>query len=220
MRRLNNPEGGTPWARMQERLAPLWKRVRSPAAPFLVVAVLIAPLSGVLATRSDEARTTAVQPARTVAAATETAAAETAVETAAADPGRYARRYGISVRLAREIESAARAYKIDPKVAFGLVRTESSFRRTVVSYAGAVGYTQLLPSTARWIAPGTRRSDLFNTRTNLRVGMKYLRYLLNKYDGNTRLALLAYNRGPGTVDRILRRGGNPANGYARKVLRG
>ncbi len=133
---------------------------------------------------------------------------------------RFARQYGVSVPLAREIYAAAREYGIDPKVAFGLVRTESSFRRTVVSHAGAVGYAQVLPSTARWIEPGTTRSDLFDTRTNLRVGFKYLRYLLDKYNGDMRLALTAYNRGPGTVDRVLARGGNPDNGYAGKVLRG
>ncbi|MFW6040097.1 MAG: transglycosylase SLT domain-containing protein [Gemmatimonadota bacterium] len=127
-------------------------------------------------------------------------------------------RFGIGVGLAREIHTAAVEEEVEPEVAFGLVRTESSFRRTVVSWAGAVGYTQLLPSTARWIAPGTNRSDLFETRTNLRVGFRYLRYLIDKYGGDTRLALLAYNRGPGTVDGILRRGGNPANGYAAKVL--
>ncbi len=133
---------------------------------------------------------------------------------------RFAREYGISRELAREITAAAQEFGIEPRVAFGLVRTESSFRRTAVSHAGAVGYTQLLPSTARWIEPGTTRADLFDTRTNLRVGFKYLSYLIDKYDGNLRLALTAYNRGPGTVDRLLRQGRNPENGYARKVLRG
>lgn len=131
---------------------------------------------------------------------------------------RYARRYGIPKGLAEDIHAAATKENIDPQIAFGLVKTESSFRRTVVSWAGAVGYTQLLPSTARWIAPGTSRSDLFDTETNLRIGFRYLRYLLNKYDGNLRLALTAYNRGPGTVDRLLDRGRNPENGYADRVL--
>lgn len=133
---------------------------------------------------------------------------------------RLARQHGISTGLARQIYTAAVDHDIEPEVAFGLVRTESSFRRTVVSYAGAVGYTQLLPSTARWIAPGTTRGQLFNTTTNLQVGFKYLRYLMDKYEQDTRLALLAYNRGPGTVDRLLSRGADPANGYARRVLSG
>jgi len=131
---------------------------------------------------------------------------------------RFAKEFGISESLATAIHEAAIEADIEPRIAFGLVRTESSFRRTAVSSAGAVGYTQLLPSTARWMEPGTTRSQLFDTRTNLRIGFKYLRYLLDKYDGNVRLALTAYNRGPGTVDRLLKRGRNPENGYATKVL--
>lgn len=68
--------------------------------------------------------------------------------------------------------------------------------------------------TPGWIQPGVSRSALRDVETNLNVGFKYLRYLLEKYEGNEDLALLAYNRGPGTVDRALKRGGNPDNGYA------
>lgn len=130
------------------------------------------------------------------------------------------RRYSVSPMLAKEIHLAATRHELDPKVAFGLVRVESSFQRTVVSWAGAVGYTQLLPSTAQYMVPGVSRSDLFDTRTNLEIGFMYLRYLKDKYDGDVRLALTAYNRGPGTVDRLLRQGQNPDNGYAGKVLQG
>lgn len=133
-------------------------------------------------------------------------------------PREYAERFGISLALARDIHRIALNERIDLDVAFGLVRTESSFRPHVVSWAGAVGLTQLLPSTANWIVPGTHRSELFDTEINLRVGFRYLRHLMEKYSGNERLALLAYNRGPGTVDGILRRGGDPSNGYAAKVL--
>jgi len=197
---------------------------------FVMGLVLVAPATGMLVRGEprDLERTAAAAQVQQVAMAApmappaESGASEAAParERDAAVVERYARQYGVSVPLAREIYAAAREYGIDPKVAFGLVRTESSFRRTVVSHAGAIGYAQVLPSTARWIEPGTTRNDLFDTRTNLRVGFKYLRYLLDKYNGDIRLALTAYNRGPGTVDRVLARGGNPDNGYAAKVLRG
>jgi soluble lytic murein transglycosylase-like protein len=132
----------------------------------------------------------------------------------------FAREFSISPELAGKIYTAARTHEIEPQIAFGLVRTESSFRRTAVSHAGAVGYTQLLPSTARWIAPGTTRSALFETETNLDVGFRYLRYLKDKYEGDVDLALTAYNRGQGRVDRLLRAGRNPDNGYATAVRTG
>ena len=122
--------------------------------------------------------------------------------------------YQVTTELAGKIGKAAAEFDIEPEVAFGLVRAESSFRNTATSPVGAVGLTQLMPRTASWIEPGVTRAQLRDPETNLRVGFKYLRYLLDKYEGDERLALLAYNRGPGTVDRELRRGGNPDNGYA------
>lgn len=132
----------------------------------------------------------------------------------------FAREFDIPVRLAADIHAAALAEDIAPRVAFGLVEAESSFRANAVSPVGAVGLTQLLPSTARWLVPGTTRSDLLKPETNLRVGFQYLRYLMDEFGGNERLALTAYNRGPGTVNRLLARGRNPDNGYADKVLTG
>ncbi len=134
--------------------------------------------------------------------------------------GDLAAEFSIPEELAGQIYTAAERHEIEPEIAFGLVRTESSFRRTVVSHAGAVGFTQLLPSTARWIAPGTSRAALFNTETNLDVGFGYLRYLKDKYEGDVDLALTAYNRGQGRVDRLLRAGQNPDNGYATAVRTG
>lgn len=130
-------------------------------------------------------------------------------------------RYGIPRGLAENIHDIAAEEGIEAEVAYGLVRTESTFRHRAVSHAGARGLTQLMPRTARWLMPEIGSAEqLFDEQTNLRVGFRYLRYLLDKYQGNLELALLAYNRGPGTVDRVLSRGGNPDNGYARKVLEG
>ena len=128
------------------------------------------------------------------------------------------RGFRVSSTLARQIHAAAVANRIDPKIAFGLVRTESGFQNSATSRVGAIGLTQLMPATARWMQRGVTRSDLRNPEVNLRIGFRYLRELLDKYEGDTELALTAYNRGPGTVDRVLKRGGDPDNGYAGMVL--
>jgi soluble lytic murein transglycosylase-like protein len=128
------------------------------------------------------------------------------------------RGFKVPASLARQIHAAAVANRIDPKVAFGLVHAESGFRNSATSPVGAIGLTQLMPATARWLQRGVTRSDLRNPDVNLRIGFRYLRDLIDKYEGDTELALTAYNRGPGTVDRVLKRGGNPDNGYADMVL--
>ena len=131
-----------------------------------------------------------------------------------------AEEFKVPVPLAADIHEAAVNASIDPKMAFGLVRAESRFRPTIVSPVGAIGLTQVMPATARWLVPGTTPSDLRNPDTNLKVGFKYLRSLLDRYDGDKTLALTAYNRGPGTVAKIMKRGGNPDNGYAEMVMTG
>jgi soluble lytic murein transglycosylase-like protein len=132
----------------------------------------------------------------------------------------FAKEFRIPVTLAETIHTAALEENIAPKMAFGLVKAESSFRTSAVSPVGAVGLTQVMPATARWLVPGTTRRDLMDTNTNLRIGFKYLRQLIDQYDGDEKLALTAYNRGPGTVSRLMRRGADPDNGYADKVLTG
>jgi soluble lytic murein transglycosylase-like protein len=127
-------------------------------------------------------------------------------------------RFSIGRDLAEDIYDIAREHEIEPGLAFGLVSTESTFRERAVSSVGARGLTQVMPRTARWLKPGTNADDLFDRRTNLRLGFHYLSKLIDKYSGDVRLALLAYNRGPGTVDRELKRGADPDNGYADKVL--
>jgi soluble lytic murein transglycosylase-like protein len=137
----------------------------------------------------------------------------------AARSARYAVRFRIPSRLADDIYWAATRERIDPQMAFRLVSVESSFRATAVSNKGAVGLTQVMPETARWLFPDARDEDLFVSRYNLRVGFRYLRRLLDTYD-DARLALLAYNRGPGTVDSLVEAGLDPENGYAEFILTG
>ena len=128
-------------------------------------------------------------------------------------------RYSIPADLASSIYDIARQEGIEPKIAFGLVNVESEFYHKAISPKGAVGLTQLMPSTARLLKPDLTHADLFDRETNLRLGFRYLREMLNYYKGDLTLALTAYNRGPGTVDRVRRTGGDPSNGYAGNVLR-
>ena len=128
--------------------------------------------------------------------------------------------FNLTAELAADIYDMAIKANVEPDVAFGLVRAESSFKDQATSYVGAVGLTQLMPATAKWLEPGITREDLRNSETNLRIGFGYLRKLIDKYDGNEDLALVAYNRGPGTVDKILKKGGNPDNGYSAFVRTG
>jgi len=132
----------------------------------------------------------------------------------------YSSRYEIPADMAERIVDIARSEGIEPDLAFGLVRAESEFNHRAVSRVGAVGLTQLMPSTAKYFrVNGTNRHNLYDRDTNLRIGFRYLKTLLVKYDGNVRLALLAYNRGPDRVDQLLRAGHNPNNGYVEMVMK-
>jgi len=134
-------------------------------------------------------------------------------------PESYARRYNISRDLASTIIEMAVAEGIDPELGFRLVRVESVFRPNARGAGGALGLTQLMPSTARAVDRSLRSdAQILEPETNLRVGFRYLRRMIERYDGDVRLGLLAYNRGSGTVDRALQAGRDPENGYSSKVL--
>ena len=131
----------------------------------------------------------------------------------------YAERYGIEPRLSRQIYEAARAERVSPALAFGLVRVESGFDPSAVSTRGSIGLTQIRPDTARELAPHLQSSDLFTPGLNLRLGFRYLHSLLERFDQDVTVALTAYNRGPNHVAEQLERGRSPGTAFARKVLR-
>lgn len=126
--------------------------------------------------------------------------------------------YGIPADLASAIQQAAVEEGLEPELGFRLVRHESGFRQRAVSPLGAIGYTQLLPSTAKWLEPGLTDSQLYDRDTNLRLGFRYLKQMMDRYEDDARLALLAYNRGPAVVSARISRGEDPANGFANRVL--
>jgi soluble lytic murein transglycosylase-like protein len=133
---------------------------------------------------------------------------------------RYSNQYGITAGLAGKVFDSSIREGVDPELGFRLVRLESEFNPHAVSKVGALGLTQLMPSTARLFDKTVTRETLFQPDVNLRVGFRYLRTLLDMYKGNVNLALLAYNRGEDAVWRDVRAGVNPGNGYDRSVLRG
>lgn len=133
----------------------------------------------------------------------------------------FADRYSISRDLAQTIVTTALAEGLDPDLAFRVVRVESVFSARARGPSGSLGLMQLMPGTARALDRTLRsEAEILEPRTNLRLGMRYLRGLIERYGGDVRLGLLAYNRGEGAVDRALRRGADPGNGYASKVLGG
>lgn len=203
----------------------LCQRVRRPAIRVVIGLCMIAPAGGFMAKERIATLTQPAIVAEPVASQARDAVAQAWRENALEQErvrlsAQFAETFKIPFDLAHEIHFAALEERIDPTLAFGLVRAESSFRTRAVSPVGALGLTQLMPSTARWLRPGTSRTELLEPGTNLRVGFRYLRQLLDTYGGDERLALTAYNRGPGTVNKLLRNDRDPDNGYADLVLTG
>jgi soluble lytic murein transglycosylase-like protein len=114
----------------------------------------------------------------------------------------------------------AQAEGIDPELAFRLVKLESDFNVHATSPVGALGLTQVMPSTARFYDRGITAQRLYDPNTNLRIGFRYLRGLVNEYNGNVGLALVVYNRGPAAVAKSQALGNNPSNGYDRILTKG
>lgn len=131
----------------------------------------------------------------------------------------FSARYGITASLASTIFDAALAERLDPELAFRMVKLESNFNPRAVSRVGAVGLVQLMPSTAVLFDRTVTREDLFNPEINARIGFRYMRRLIGLYNGDVRLALLAYNLGESRVDEARKAGRNPLDGYNRILIK-
>lgn len=131
----------------------------------------------------------------------------------------FSSRYQIPADLAGTIYDEAVAAGLDPELGFRLVRVESRFDTRATSPVGAVGLVQVRLGTARWYFPELTLEQLYEPSTNLQIGFRYLRHLIDRY-GELPLALLAYNRGPQRVADLMSEGQDPRNGYASSVMKG
>jgi len=95
------------------------------------------------------------------------------------------------------VREAAERHNVDPALIRAVIETESNWNAGAVSRKGAVGLMQLIPTTAQRFGV----NDLFSPQQNVDAGVRYLKALLERYNGNLELALAAYNAGEGAVDR-------------------
>jgi len=126
-----------------------------------------------------------------------------------------------------QIDCWADAYSIDPYLVAAIIRTESHFRPHAVSSAGAIGLMQIMPATGKWVADkigveGFTTDELYNPGTNIRFGIWYVRYLMDRFE-RVDTALAAYNAGPGNVERWQKEGEEAfpeTSAYVRRVREG
>jgi Soluble lytic murein transglycosylase and related regulatory proteins (some contain LysM/invasin domains) len=112
-----------------------------------------------------------------------------------------------------EIAAAAREFGVEEAVVRAIIHAESAFNPLAVSSAGAQGLMQLMPATARRFGV----ADSFDPAANIRGGVQYLAWLLQRYNGDLTLAAAGYNAGEGAVDRY--RGVPPYSETQRYVQR-
>jgi soluble lytic murein transglycosylase-like protein len=101
----------------------------------------------------------------------------------------------VPIHLASIFADAGRTHGVDPRLVAAVARRESRFNARAVSPVGACGLMQLMPSTAKYLGV----SNVFDARENVFGGARYLRTLLDAFDGDLDLTLAAYNAGPGAV---------------------
>lgn len=132
----------------------------------------------------------------------------------------YSHKYKIPADMAGAIYDAAIIERVDPELAFPLVKLESGFIERARSEVGAIGLTQLMLGTAKYYDSTLTREKLYDRNTNLRIGFRYLRDLIKEQRGDIQMALLAYNRGPMAVQVAKELDLDASNGYDRIVLKG
>lgn len=113
------------------------------------------------------------------------------------------------------IHRKAAKYDVDPTLVIAVMETESRFKARARSQVGATGLMQLMPRTGRWMGA----QNLYDPEQNVDAGVKYLKYLDGRFDGDRKKVIAAYNAGEGNV---IKYGGTPpfreTRSYVQKVL--
>jgi len=121
-----------------------------------------------------------------------------------------------SGEVARMVRAMAPKYRLDPNLVLAVVEVESGFNPKALSPKNAQGLMQLIPATAERFGV----ADVWDPEQNLRGGMAYLRWLLDRFDGDIKLALAGYNAGEKAVER---HGGVPpyeeTRSYVKRIMR-
>lgn len=113
------------------------------------------------------------------------------------ESGKITRTSATKEKIKGLVSRVSRKHGVDEKLVNALITQESGFNPNAKSKVGAMGLMQLMPATAK----GLGVTDPMDPEQNVEGGVKYLKSMLNKYNGNIILALAAYNAGPGAVDK-------------------
>ena len=140
------------------------------------------------------------------------------------------------LKYSEYVEKYAEEYNIDKYMVYAIIKAESNFDENAKSSSNAIGLMQIMETTAIETAKKMKleitEEDLFEPDLNINIGLKYFTYLLNQYDNNYPIAIIAYNAGIGNVDSWIKNGTIKADGtdlenvpfketnnYVRKILR-
>src|SRR5213592_3164454 len=120
----------------------------------------------------------------------------------------------VPVPLKTMVDTIAQTHGVDPALVLAVIKTESNFNRWAISRKGARGLMQLIPETGRRFGV----QDFFDPQQNVDGGVRYLKFLLEKFYGNLDLSLAAYNAGENLVERLGRIPSIPeTTNYVRKI---
>ena len=128
------------------------------------------------------------------------------------------------------VEKYSKEYNIDSYMIYAIIKAESNFNDKAKSKSNAIGLMQIMEPTAKEIADkidlNISEEQLYSPELNIQIGIEYFAGLLEKYNNNYKIAIIAYNAGIGNVDKWIKEGTikenvpfKETNNYVRKILR-